>query len=194
MFPQRTDRHRAAPLVAGLLMLSVWLQAGATDEEPDITVEQTIRRPETEVNGWAIALDNDLFGPANTDRDYSGGFGLSINGARTAKYWWSLDRLLTHIDAPLFAGKKSWQGVRPDHTHAGVAKGMGHQRRGGLGGVPLPPVVGVHAVGDLHDPIGSRRPLETTRPDNRVRAPIDDGKSECPEIHACRIELSKPAR
>jgi hypothetical protein len=116
MFPQRTDRHRAAPFVAALLMLSVWLPARAADEDPDITVEQTIKHPETEINGWSIALDNDLFGPANTDRDYSGGFGLSINGARTAHYWWSLDRLLKHIDAPLFAGSKSWQDVRPDHS------------------------------------------------------------------------------
>ena len=95
MFPQRTDRHPSSAIrVAAPLMLSVWLPARAADEEPDITVEQTIKHPETEVNGWSIALDNDLFGPANTDRDYSGGSGLSINGARTAKYWWSLDRLL----------------------------------------------------------------------------------------------------
>ena len=105
MFPQHTTRHRGAtPLAAMLLVLSAWLPAHS-QEEPgqDITVSQTIRRADTEINGWSIALDNDLFGPANTDRDYSGGFGVSIYGARTAKYWWSLDGRtwkLVHTSTP----------------------------------------------------------------------------------------------
>jgi hypothetical protein len=118
MFRQHTTWHRGAPpLAAMLLMLSAWLPAHSQEEpSQDITVKQTIKRSDTEISGWSIALDNDLFGPANTDRDYSGGFGVSINGARTAKYWWSLDRLLKHIDAPLFAGNSSWRDVRPDHS------------------------------------------------------------------------------
>jgi hypothetical protein len=48
--------------------------------------------------GWSLAMDNDLFAPTQSDRDYTGGLGITVSGPQTAKYWWSLDRLLRGID------------------------------------------------------------------------------------------------
>lgn len=41
--------------------------------------------------GWAFYMDNDAFAPRGTDRDYTGGFSLTLAGRRARDGWWSLD-------------------------------------------------------------------------------------------------------
>lgn len=47
---------------------------------------------ETEI--WAISVDNDLFSPTRTDRDYTAGFALTYFGDQAAGRWNLLDRAL----------------------------------------------------------------------------------------------------
>ena len=42
-------------------------------------------------SGWALYMDNDAFAPRGTDRDYTGGFSLTLAGRRARDGWWSLD-------------------------------------------------------------------------------------------------------
>jgi hypothetical protein len=105
--------------------VSLAAQPDGGGERAQATVEDIMRRAANtapdEVTGWSIALDNDLFGPAHTDRDYTGGLGVSVYGAQTAKYWWSLDRLLKYVDEPLFAHSADWQDAQQLHAvQAGV--------------------------------------------------------------------------
>jgi hypothetical protein len=41
--------------------------------------------------GWAFYVDNDLLAPGRTDRDYTGGFSLTLAGRRAREVPWSLD-------------------------------------------------------------------------------------------------------
>ena len=41
--------------------------------------------------GWALYFDNDLLAPRRTDRDYTGGFSLTLAGRRAREAWWSID-------------------------------------------------------------------------------------------------------
>jgi len=41
--------------------------------------------------GWAFYVDNDLLAPRRTDRDYTGGFSLTLAGRRAREAWWSID-------------------------------------------------------------------------------------------------------
>jgi len=126
VFSRITARYRSAASILALLLSGLPLAAQADGEaDSQTTVDQILRRAadpaQDEVSGWSIALDNDLFGPAHTDRDYTGGLGVSLFGARTAKYWWSLDRLLRYIDEPLFARNAAWQDAQPFHgLQAGI--------------------------------------------------------------------------
>ena len=49
-------------------------------------------------SGWAFYMDNDLFSPRQSDRDYTGGFSLTLAGRRTRDPWWSLDGLRAASD------------------------------------------------------------------------------------------------
>jgi hypothetical protein len=126
VFSRVTTRYRSAASVLALLLSGASLAAQPDgDERAQATVEDIMRRAANtvpdEVTGWSIALDNDLFGPAHTDRDYTGGLGVSVYGAPTAKYWWSLDRLLKYVDEPLFARSANWQDAQRLHAvQAGV--------------------------------------------------------------------------
>ena len=48
--------------------------------------------------GWAFYVDNDLFLNGDRDRDYTGGFALTLSGRRAKEYWYSLDRILSNAD------------------------------------------------------------------------------------------------
>lgn len=48
-------------------------------------------REEPYDSGWAFYTDNDAFAPRGTDRDYTGGFSLTLGGGRARDGWWSLD-------------------------------------------------------------------------------------------------------
>jgi len=53
---------------------------------------------EPEFSGARLQIDNDLFAAQNSDRDYTGGFGVTISGRRAATDALSLDPLLSRID------------------------------------------------------------------------------------------------
>lgn len=48
--------------------------------------------------GWAFYIDNDMLSPSQSDRDYTGGFSLTLAGRRAADAWWSIDPLRDGID------------------------------------------------------------------------------------------------
>jgi|SRR5882672_4695361 len=49
-------------------------------------------------SGWAFYIDNDVFAPRNADRDYTGGFSLTLAGRRAREAWWSTDALRASTD------------------------------------------------------------------------------------------------
>jgi len=126
VFSRVINRLRKPASVVALLLSGLSLAARAdTDAQEQTTVEQIMHRAANpapdDAAGWSIALDNDLFGARGTDRDYTGGLGVTVHGAQTANYWWSLDRLLKHVDASLFARNANWQETQPLHAlQAGI--------------------------------------------------------------------------
>ena len=49
---------------------------------------------EKDITAWAFYIDNDLLSPASQDRDYTGGFSLTLSGANAKKYPFSINPLL----------------------------------------------------------------------------------------------------
>src|SRR5262245_47700285 len=49
-------------------------------------------------SGWAFYADNDLLAPGHSDRDYTGGFSLTLAGRRARESWWSTDGLREGTD------------------------------------------------------------------------------------------------
>lgn len=49
-------------------------------------------------SGWAFYMDNDALAPRRSDRDYTGGFSLTLAGSRTREAWWSVDPLRRGVD------------------------------------------------------------------------------------------------
>lgn len=56
---------------------------------------------EPQVSGVRIQVDNDLFAGHDTDRDYTGGFGVTVSGRAARDNRLSLDPVLSRIDALL---------------------------------------------------------------------------------------------
>src|SRR5262245_48414331 len=87
--------------------------AQESPSEDVVTVDHLIERAYAEPSaaetgqGWSLAIDNDLFAPAQHDRDYTGGLAITVSGAQTANYWWSLDPLLQRIDRLVLPGERS---------------------------------------------------------------------------------------
>src|SRR5882672_10857820 len=48
--------------------------------------------------GWAFYVDNDMLSPKGGDRDYTGGFSLTLGGRRARDAWWSFDGLRASAD------------------------------------------------------------------------------------------------
>jgi len=53
---------------------------------------------EPQDTGWALYIDNDLFALRSNDRDYTGGLSLTLSGARTKDYWFSINDVLQSVD------------------------------------------------------------------------------------------------
>jgi len=53
---------------------------------------------EPDDTGWALYIDNDLFALRDGDRDYTGGLSLTLSGARSKDYWFSLNPALEAVD------------------------------------------------------------------------------------------------
>ena len=53
---------------------------------------------EKDLSSWAFYFDNDLLSPGSRDRDYTGGFSLTLSGANAKKYPLSVDPLLNKIN------------------------------------------------------------------------------------------------
>lgn len=49
-------------------------------------------------SGWAFYFDNDALAPGRKDRDYTGGFSLTLAGRRTTEAWYSIDGLRAGAD------------------------------------------------------------------------------------------------
>jgi hypothetical protein len=75
----------------------------------DALIERAYSTPATPEpgRGFSLAIDNDLFAPTQSDRDYTGGLGITVSGAQTADYWWSLDPVLRSIDRIVLPGRES---------------------------------------------------------------------------------------
>ena len=97
----RPVRWIVALAAAGASAIAVAQEPAA---EEAAAVDQLIERAYSEptaseaVQGWSLAIDNDLFAPTQSDRDYTGGLAITVSGPQTAGYWWSLDPLLKRID------------------------------------------------------------------------------------------------
>lgn len=83
------------------------------DESVNRLIERASSPPPVADAGrsWSIAIDNDLFSPSQGDRDYTGGLALTLNGAQTADYWWSLDPVLGAFDRLLLSGSEDVPGA-----------------------------------------------------------------------------------
>jgi hypothetical protein len=73
-----------------LLALAWLVAAGTALAEP--------AQPEPYDSGWAFYFDNDALAPGREDRDYTGGFSLTLAGRRTTEAWWSIDGLRAGAD------------------------------------------------------------------------------------------------
>lgn len=75
----------SAAIVSALLAAGAVAEVGRDHEEP-------------QDSGWAFYIDNDLLAPAETDRDYTGGFSLTWSGRRVRQMPWSIDGWRVGID------------------------------------------------------------------------------------------------
>ncbi len=76
-----------------------------------------LRSVEADETGVAITLDDDLFSGPGRDRDYTGGFALTVSGARAARNWFSLDPLLAKIDrGALAVSADAWEWANVGHA------------------------------------------------------------------------------
>lgn len=76
-------------------------QTPPQDEHLERVDSETLRSLSQPYGGWSLAVDNDLFGPASSDRDYTGGVALTVSGPNTGRSWWSLDPALRQLDRAL---------------------------------------------------------------------------------------------
>ncbi|MGB3622801.1 MAG: lipid A deacylase LpxR family protein [Ketobacter sp.] len=49
-------------------------------------------------SAWAISMDNDLFAPTRSDRDFTAGLAVTYTGRKGLKYWSGLDNTLDRLD------------------------------------------------------------------------------------------------
>jgi hypothetical protein len=75
-----------ATTAIGLLLLALLALPGAA------------RAAEPHDSGWAFYMDNDALAPRRSDRDYTGGFSLTVAGRRARDAWWSVDPLRRGAD------------------------------------------------------------------------------------------------
>lgn len=129
MFPRQTPRiRRRARWIVALVAAGVSAGASAGNSvAPSPSVDRIIERASSPLTateagrGWSLAIDNDLFAPTQSDRDYTGGLGVTVSGAQTADYWWSLDPVLRSIDRFLLADAAD---LSNSSTHHAVQVGL----------------------------------------------------------------------
>jgi hypothetical protein len=77
-------------------------RAPAQESSPGVPLEsadsESLRSLSQPYGGWSVTVDNDLIGPAMSDRDYTGGVALTVSGPNTARHFWSLDPALRQMD------------------------------------------------------------------------------------------------
>ena len=112
MFARQTTRVlRRVRWIVALVVAGASAVVAAQEPVPEDTsavgllIERAYSQPAAEGSGrgFSLAIDNDLLAPTQTDRDYTGGFGITLAGEQTADYWWSLDPLLRRIDGLLLS-------------------------------------------------------------------------------------------
>ncbi len=70
------------------------LQAAESTSDPFIAPPNPLSgtsNQESDYTGWSLNVDNDLFTGGSRDRDYTGGIAVSVSGARTRDWVFSLD-------------------------------------------------------------------------------------------------------
>lgn len=77
---------------------------------------ETLRSLSQPYGGWSLAIDNDLFGPASSDRDYTGGIALTVSGPNTGRSWWSLDPALRQMDRALLGRNRDVARANIQHS------------------------------------------------------------------------------
>ena len=92
MWSHRKSARVAGPALAALSAALLWAQ-------PQPVAAEVSSEPP--VSGVRIQIDNDLFAARNSDRDYTGGFAVTVSGLAATDNALSLDPLLTRIDALL---------------------------------------------------------------------------------------------
>ena len=98
--------RRSSPLWVLAALLGAWqlaqgetLESIFTDAESEELTDFRPRGPEEWNNGWTVTLDNDLFSGLGNDRDYTGGFSVTLHGQRARHLPLSVDRALKWLDA-----------------------------------------------------------------------------------------------
>jgi hypothetical protein len=108
---RRSLLGRAAMRLAGarvgisLIVTAVGAAAAATagNAEPEAyavarIIERAYASSHANDRGWSLEIDNDLFALTQSDRDYTGGLGVTVHGPQTPEYRWSPDPLLARLD------------------------------------------------------------------------------------------------
>jgi hypothetical protein len=75
-------------LVTGIALFA----ANAVDAGEPLSIDEPYD------TGWAFYADNDLFAATGTDRDYTGGFSLTLSGRRARESWFSIDGWRAAVD------------------------------------------------------------------------------------------------
>jgi hypothetical protein len=89
MWSHIRNGNRAGQLAVAAGAALLWTQ-------PQLAIAGDV---EQDVSGVRIQIDNDLFAGHDTDRDYTGGFGITVSGTAARDNVLSLDPLLSRINA-----------------------------------------------------------------------------------------------
>ena len=90
-----------------LMIAAIWIsdlgsaqQLDTVGPVYDVPIVDT-RQIETDYEGWALVVDNDLLASEGRDRDYSGGIAVSLHGQKAATLPFSLDPALSWLNRKL---------------------------------------------------------------------------------------------
>jgi hypothetical protein len=80
------------------MRIQYWLGLASMALAANAVLAVEPEREEPYDSGWAFYFDNDTLAPKHTDRDYTGGFSLTLAGRRARDAWWSTDALRAETD------------------------------------------------------------------------------------------------
>ena len=113
-------------LLALLLLLfsaTAWSKESSEKPTPPVIKDALSSRfQEPENSGWQLYMDNDLFIGSSTDRNYTGGIALALNGTRTKNYWFSVNGWLKAFDS--FSGMSRYHQKGPAFTKHSLELGI----------------------------------------------------------------------